>query len=71
MGRQLVVQRLREADWEQLEGVTGETPEEAVAQVAAGPGIYRSRQAGSDDPWRFLYVDEDGRVIDSGAISRL
>jgi len=49
----------------------GETPEDVVAGAAPQPGIYRSRQAESDDPWRFFYVGDDGRAIDSGAVSHL
>ena len=71
MACELVVQRLREATWEDLGVTAGETAQEIVGRVAPKPGIYRSREPGSDGPWRFLYVDEDGQAIDSGAVSRL
>ena len=71
MSCELVVQRLREASWEDLGVAAGETPAEVVAGAAPQPGIYRSRQAESDDPWRFFYVGDDGRAIDSGAVSHL
>jgi hypothetical protein len=71
MACELVVQRLSEATWEDMGVTAGETPQEIVARVAPTPGIYRSREPGSDGPWRFLYVNEDGQAIDSGAVSRL
>ena len=71
MACELTVQRLAEATWEDLGVATGDTPQAIVARVAPTPGIYRSREPGSDGPWRFLYVDEDGQAIDSGAASRL
>ena len=71
MASELIVQRLEEATWVDLGVAAGDTPQDIVARVAPKPGIYRSREPGSDGAWRFLYVDEDGQAIDSGAVSRL
>jgi hypothetical protein len=65
------VQRLEEAAWVDLGNAAAEDPAQAVDRLATGAGIYRCQQAGHGDLWRFLYVDEDGRTIDSGAASRL
>lgn len=51
--------------------VDGESVEVAVAELAEQPGIYRARLADSKDPWRFFYVDESGRAVDSGAASHI
>lgn len=71
MGAQLEVQQLLNAAWKNL-GVIGKVPpEQAVEEIAPTPGIYRLRNEGSDEPWRYFYVDEEGRARDSGAVSNL
>jgi hypothetical protein len=70
MSIEVKVQRLGEAAWEDLGSVAVAAQEDAVEQLSRGSGIYRCTEVESD-LWRFIYVDEDGRVVDSGAASRL
>jgi hypothetical protein len=64
------VQGLRRAAWEDLGRPSVSALDQAVEKVARGPGIYRCKET-SDDVWHFFYVDENHRVINSNAASRL
>lgn len=66
----LHVQELKQAAWQDVGSADAGELGEVVERVARHPGIYRGRKAG-DDMWHFFYVDENGRVVNSNAASRL